>query len=86
MWTRQSLRNDLLAIFKAHAPEGHDVTETSTVTGDLELDSLGVMEVVAEIEDRFGLTLPDDALPQLRTVGDVARGLEERLGASGRLS
>jgi acyl carrier protein len=42
---------------------------------DLGLDSLGVMEVVAEIEDRFNITIPNDVLNNIVTVEDVAKAL-----------
>ena len=86
MWTHDTIRDDITAIFQAHAQEGTRVTTDSHITGDLGLDSLGVMEVVAEIEDRFELMIPDDALPKMRTVGDVVGGIAEQLRTDGRLS
>jgi acyl carrier protein len=45
------------------------------IQNDLGLDSLGVMEVVADIEDRFGVTIPNEALGNMVTVEDVAKAL-----------
>ena len=45
------------------------------IQNDLGLDSLGVMEVVADIEDRFGVTIPNEALGSMLTVEDVAKAL-----------
>jgi acyl carrier protein len=45
------------------------------IQNDLGLDSLGVMEVVADIEDRFGVTIPNDTLGNMATVEDVAKAL-----------
>ena len=42
---------------------------------DLGLDSLGVMELVADIEDRFSVTIPNDVLSDIATVDDVAKAL-----------
>ena len=39
---------------------------------DLELDSLTVMDLVAEIEDEYDILLPVNMLPDLETIGDVA--------------
>lgn len=41
----------------------------------LDLDSLDLLEVVFELEDSLGLTLRDEDLVSLRTIGDLARAL-----------
>ena len=38
---------------------------------DLDVDSLTMVEVVVACEERFGVTIPDEALEGLRTVGDA---------------
>ena len=45
------------------------------IQNDLGLDSLGVMELVADIEDRFSVTIPNDVLSDISTVDDVAKAL-----------
>jgi len=60
-------------------------TVASDLIADLGFDSLQVMELVAELEDRFDITIPAAAAPAVRTVGDVvarvAALVEERTGA-----
>lgn len=46
---------------------------TTSFVDDLALDSVTVMELVAEAEDRFDVSIPLNALPETRTVGDFAR-------------
>lgn len=38
---------------------------------DLEVDSLTMVEVVVACEERFGIRIPDEALENLKTVGDA---------------
>ena len=40
---------------------------------DLDIDSLTMVEVVVACEERFGVTIPDEALEELSTVGDAVR-------------
>jgi acyl carrier protein len=84
-WTRETLRADLVALFGHHAQEGIVVTEQSHLVADLGIDSLGVMEVIADIEDKFELSIPDEALREVETIADVARAIESKLAAQGRL-
>ena len=58
------------------------VTENTNLAADLDMDSIGIAELVAEIEDRFKVIIPMERLPQLRTVGDVASNLVPLVNAS----
>jgi acyl carrier protein len=41
------------------------------VLSTLGVDSLALIELMFQVEDRFGISLPDDKVPVLVTVGDV---------------
>ena len=47
------------------------VTPQSTFAGDLELDSLSMVEVAVIALDKFGVEIPDDKLKSLVKVQDV---------------
>lgn len=49
-----------------------EVREATSFANDLELDSLTVMDLVANIEDEWDIVLPLNRLPELETVGQVA--------------
>ncbi len=90
-WSREQVRAEVLAILKPHAQsttaEGAvvEIGESSRLVADLGVDSLGVMEIVAELEDRFKLTIPDEALREVDSIGDVVKAVEVRLEKDGRL-
>jgi acyl carrier protein len=47
------------------------VTPEKTFIDDLDIDSLSMVEIVVAAQDRFGVEIPDDRLPDLTTVQDV---------------
>jgi acyl carrier protein len=47
------------------------VVPTATFEDDLQVDSLTMVEIVVACEERFGVRIPDEALEQLKTVGDA---------------
>ena len=51
---------------------------------DLGVDSLTLLEIVSLAEDVFQLSIGNDELASLRTVGDVVRFLEPRLRSPAR--
>lgn len=85
-WSRDNIRAEVIAILAPHAQSGADLTEKSHLVADLGIDSLGVMEVVADLEDKFKLHIPDDSLREVNTVADVAAAIETRLKKDGRLA
>ena len=62
------------------------LTAKAHLVADLGIDSLGVMEVVADLEDKFKLHIPDEALREVETVEDVAKAITVRLEREGRLT
>src|SRR6185295_8402682 len=62
-------------ILKKHVDPDRAIRPTDHIQNDLGLDSLGVMELVADIEDRFSVTIPNEVLSDLATVADVAKAL-----------
>jgi acyl carrier protein len=84
-WTSETVRHEIIQLLQDHIQGGTEVSVTSHLVADLGIDSLGTMEVVADIEDKFKLTIPDDTLREINTVGDVAQAIETRLKQDGRL-
>lgn len=51
--------------------EADKVTMEARLTEDLEADSLDSVELNMALEDACGVSIPDEALADLRTVGDI---------------
>ncbi len=49
--------------------EESEITEGASFEEDLGADSLDLVEVVMDLEDQFGLKIPDDDARELTTVG-----------------
>jgi len=53
-----------------------DIGVTSDFGDDLGLDSLDRLELMAEVEERHGVLLPDDELTKIWNLGDLMKALE----------
>jgi acyl carrier protein len=51
--------------------EAADVTVDKSFVDDLDIDSLSMVEIAVQAEDKFGVKIPDDELANLKTVGDA---------------
>ena len=58
------------------------ITESHHLRDDHGLDSVAIIELLFEIEERFKLQIPDQDLPGLSTVGSVAAYVQRRLAES----
>ncbi|MCI5566056.1 MAG: acyl carrier protein [Clostridiales bacterium] len=56
-----------------------DVTRDKRLVEDLKADSANVMVLIMDLEDEFGMTVDDNAITTLKTVGDVVKYIEERM-------
>ena len=53
------------------------VTPEAKIVDDLGADSLDVVELLSQLEDEYGITIPDDEVENLITVADVAAEVEK---------
>ena len=48
-----------------------EVTAEKSFVDDLDIDSLSMVEIAVQAEDKFGVKIPDEQLAELKTVGDA---------------
>ncbi len=52
--------------------KAEELSEKTTFTDDMGIDSLDVVELMSEIEDQFGLDeIPEVELMEMHTIGDL---------------
>ena len=68
-------RNDIFTtvsgLIEPFNKKGIDLTDSTTFAGDLEWDSLTVMDFVAAIEDEFDIIITMYLLEEIETVGQL---------------
>jgi acyl carrier protein len=48
-----------------------DITPEKNLVEDLDIDSLSMMTIVVNAQEQFGVEIPDEAVTELKTVGDA---------------
>lgn len=65
------------AILAAQFDVDEDTLSMSTsIADDLGADSLDVVEVLMSIEDEFRVEIPDEAIEDIKTIGDLVQYIE----------
>ncbi|HEY4821623.1 MAG TPA: acyl carrier protein [Xanthobacteraceae bacterium] len=52
--------------------EERPITRQTVIYNDLSIDSLAVMDIVVELEDRFDIAIPINTVAEIRTVKELA--------------
>ena len=48
-----------------------EVSVVKSFVDELDFDSLSIVEIAVQAEDKFGVKIPDEQLAELKTVGDA---------------
>ena len=60
--------------------DAESVQLDKSFTDDLDIDSLSMMTIVVNAEDRFGVRIPDEEVKNLATVGDAVSYIASNQG------
>jgi acyl carrier protein len=66
-----SIESEVISVLKALSPRPVEVTPASDLVTDLGFDSLQIMEIIAELEDRFDVSIPLNDMPSARKVFQI---------------
>ena len=65
------IEHGVIEVLKNVSRRPIEPSTNSDLVADLGFDSLQILEVVAELEDRFDISIPLNDVPAARTVGQV---------------
>src|SRR5690606_16382363 len=57
--------------------EPSEVTLEKSFVDDLDIDSLSMVEIAVQTEDKYGVKIPDEDLASLKTVGDAVSYIQK---------
>jgi acyl carrier protein len=71
MTDRSAMLESLKKLIEPFNKKGVELTEATTFAGDLEWDSLTVMDFVAEVEDAFDIVISMNMQAEIENVGQL---------------
>jgi acyl carrier protein len=62
-------------ILSAYLPKGgaQPLSDSSSLPDDLGINSARMIDIVLELEDKFGISIQDSDMERMTTIGDVVR-------------
>jgi acyl carrier protein len=74
-----ALYRDLCTILERYAPPGVELTPSTELSGDLNIDSVTAMDMIMEIEDKFGIDIPMNLVSDLRSLQDLVDVVKQQI-------
>ena len=75
-----ALTDQIQSLIAPFNKKGVALTDATTFAGDLEWDSLTVMDFVAEVEDTFDIIISMNMQAEIETVGQLVAAVEKLQG------
>ncbi|MCW5748743.1 MAG: acyl carrier protein [Alphaproteobacteria bacterium] len=61
--------------------DSRSILGSTVITKDLNIDSLAVMDMVMELEDRFDISIPLNDVAEIHTVDELADAVLRKIGS-----
>jgi acyl carrier protein len=71
-------------LLQRHNPTGEPIEPATDLAADLNIDSVAAMDLIMEVEERFGVDIPINLLPDLVTAGDLEGLVRRQIAGRGR--
>ncbi len=69
----------LVNLLKPFNPDDKLLVQSTDIPAELNIDSVGVLDFIMEVEDHFDVEIPMNAVASIRTIGELAVYVQSRL-------
>jgi acyl carrier protein len=75
----KEIMDAVFEMLQQHNPRNIHLRQETKITSELNIDSVEVMDLVMEIEQRFDIDIPISMLSDVETIGDLAEIVATRV-------
>jgi acyl carrier protein len=79
MQSKADILDQLYELVRPYAKKPIELGEETDLINEVGLDSVKIMDLMAQTEDHFDISVPLNLLPDIRTTGDLAEQLQKLL-------
>jgi acyl carrier protein len=74
-----ALFREISAILEKYAPAEVELSPATEFSGDLNIDSVAAMDLIMEVEDKFGIDIPMNLVSDLRNLQDLVDVVKQQI-------
>ena len=79
MMTDADITTEICALLGAHNKEGIELKAETDIPAELNIDSVGVLDFIMDVEDKFNVEIPMNVVAETRTIGDLVKVVATRI-------
>lgn len=69
------------ALLAPYNRTNREITRSTAIMADLEVDSVAVFDLIMEVEDAYDITFPMEIVSEMKSVGDLIATIQSLKGA-----
>ena len=74
--SREEILAEIARMFEPFRKDDRPITLETDMARDLSLDSLTVMDLMMELEEKYDISIPLNLVPEIRSVADLAAAIQ----------
>ena len=75
----EQLFGEVCALLERYRPADVRLTRSTELSGDLNIDSVAALDLIMEIEDKFGIDIPINLVSDLRNLEDLLEVVRQQI-------
>ena len=79
MTTETEIISEICALLTPHNKAGVALTVNTDIPAELNIDSVGVLDFIMDVEDKFDIEIPMNVVSETHTIGDLVRVVQARI-------
>ncbi len=77
--TDMTIINEICRLLGPHNPKNIPLSTATDIPAELNIDSVGVLDFIMEVEDTFDVEIPMNVVAETHTIGDLVKVVEARI-------
>jgi acyl carrier protein len=78
-----NIEAEVVRLLAHKVPGNINVTPDTPIVAGLGLDSVAILDLIMDLEDRFDISIPLDRVAEVQTVGELSQAIEALKSAAG---
>jgi acyl carrier protein len=74
-----TILNDICTLLAPYNTANKPLSIDTDIPAELNIDSVGVLDFIMDVEDKFDIEIPMNVVSETHTIGDLVRVVEARI-------
>jgi acyl carrier protein len=77
--TEDEITNEICALLQPFNTNGITLSRATDIPAELNIDSVGVLDFIMDVEDKFDIEIPMNVVSETHTIGDLVKVVQARI-------